>query len=177
MVALFGTLGFVGLSGIVTARLCPLYGPVFPPVANLSTSSQWHGISAQIEMALDEAFASGNTSHGPVSTNDTYSMQIFSAKDILLEYYNKGPNLVAPEEYGYGVDGDSVYRIASVSKLYAVYLLLIVGGDAVFAEPVTKYLPELKGHMHWDEVNVGDLAGQVGGVAAEGRCRTAIQGV
>ncbi|KAJ4301250.1 hypothetical protein N0V90_003341 [Kalmusia sp. IMI 367209] len=118
--------------------------------------------------ALDSAFTTGNTSHGSISVNDTYSIQIFSAyEESLFEFYHTGANVVTPVNDNYEIDGDAVYRIASAGKLYTVYLLLIVAGDAVFAESVTKYLPELAGVAHWDEVTVGALAGYIGGVSAE----------
>jgi CubicO group peptidase (beta-lactamase class C family) len=169
--ALLSTLVFLLASScaLVVADICPIYGPVFPPAKSLPASPTWHDAASKIKTALDDAFASGNTSHGPVSSNDTYSIQIFSTQDILFEYYNEGANLAASGDYGTEVNGDSVYRIGSSSKLYAVYLLLVVAGDRVFSDPVVKYFPELKGVAHWDDVVVGALAGQVGGVDADGK--------
>lgn len=84
---------------------------------------------------IDDAFNSGKTSHGPVSLNDTFSIQIFSAQETLFEYYNEGSDLATSGGSGSKVDGDSVLRVGSVSKLYAVYLLLVVAGDRVFSGP------------------------------------------
>jgi CubicO group peptidase (beta-lactamase class C family) len=156
---------------VIAADLCPIYGPVFPPSKDLSASLTWHDAASKIKAALDDAFASGNTSHGPVSSNDTYSVQIFSKQDTLFEYYNDGSSLAASGGCGSELDGNSVYRVGSISKLYAVYLLLVVAGDRVFSDPVVKYLPDLKDVAYWDEVTVGALAGQVGGVVADRKCQ------
>ncbi|KAL1595836.1 hypothetical protein SLS60_009526 [Paraconiothyrium brasiliense] len=155
------------IGAAVAVDLCPIYGAVFPPTKDLSASSTWQTASTQIKAALDDAFNSGKTSHGPVSLNDTFSIQIFSAQETLFEYYNEGSDLATSGGSGSKVDGDSVLRVGSVSKLYAVYLLLVVAGDRVFSDPMTKYIPELKGIAHWDEVSVGALAGQIGGVVAD----------
>jgi CubicO group peptidase (beta-lactamase class C family) len=171
IMALLSNLVFLlaSICALVAADLCPIYGPVFPPVKNLSASPTWQDAASKIKTALDDAFASGNSSHGPLSPNDTYSIQIFSTKDTLFEYHNEGTDLAASGDDVRKVDGDSVYRIGSSSKLYAIYLLLVVAGDRVFSDPVVKYFPELKGVGHWDDVLVGALAGQIGGVAADGK--------
>ncbi|KAJ4344800.1 uncharacterized protein N0V89_012544 [Didymosphaeria variabile] len=155
------------IGAVLAVDLCPIYGPVFPPTEDLLASSTWQTASTQIKAALDDAFSSGNTSHGPVSPNNTFSIQIFSTKDTLFEYHHEGSDLATSGGHGSEVDGDSVYRVGSVSKLYAVYLLLVVAGDRVFSDPMTKYIPELKGIASWDEVSVGALAGQIGGVVAD----------
>lgn len=158
------------IGSIFAAGLCPIYGPVFPPAAKLSTSSTWLNASAQLRSTLEAAFVNGTTPHGPVSPKDTYSIQVFSTNGTIFEYYHKGSNLAASGIYG--VDGDSVYRVGSVSKLYAVYLLLVVAGDRVFSDPMVRYIPELEGLAHWNDVTVGALAGQVGGVVTD--CKSSV---
>lgn len=68
------------------------------------------------------------------------------------------------------MDGDSIYRIASTTKLFTVYLLLLKVGDGIFNDPVPKYLPELAGIQNWDEITVGALAGYMGGIVSECMC-------
>ncbi|KAF2267746.1 beta-lactamase/transpeptidase-like protein [Lojkania enalia] len=154
------------ISKVLAAGLCPIYGAVFPPIKDLSRSSSFKTALDTLASTLDDAFATGNSSHGPIVSTDTYSIQAFSAFEErnLFEYYYEGSNLVE----GTKIDGNSVYRLASTSKLYAVYMLLVeAGGDEIFSERVSKYLTELEGVTPWDEITVGALAGQVGGVAAD----------
>lgn len=151
------------IGNAVAAGLCPILGPAFPPFKHLSSSVSFKDALANLTSTLDEAFATGTSPHGPVPDSDTYSIQIFSTEENVFEYYHKGLGVVSEE-----VNGDSVYRMASTTKLYAVYMLLVAaGGDAIFSDPVTKYFTELKGTGIWDEVTVGAVAGQVGGVTAD----------
>lgn len=167
-------LSLLSLSATRVASLCPIYGPVFPPIKNLTASSTWRNAVTKIEAALDGAFAANKTIHGPISSDDTVSIQIFDKGDTILEYYNEGTDLAESGNNGTKIDGDSVYRIASVSKLYAVYILLVVAGDRVFGDMVVDYLPELRGVPGWDEISVGALAGQAGGVVAD--CKSSRHG-
>lgn len=118
-----------------------------------------------LESKINEAFTSGNTTHGPVNPNDTYSIQIFSttSEEPLLDYHRRGPAVLGNRT----IDGDSVYRIASTSKLITVYLLLLGAGETIFSEKVTKYIPELEGAAYWDDITIGSLAGYLGDITAE----------
>ncbi|KAI8940804.1 hypothetical protein NX059_002067 [Plenodomus lindquistii] len=153
------------LFAVTTATICPILGPVFPAPRDLHTSSTFQDALKTLQTRLDDAFTSGNTTHGPVNPNDTYSIQIFStgSKEPLLDYHRRGPNVLGNRK----IDGDSVYRIASVSKLLTVYLLLLEGGATIFNEKVTKYLPELEAVANWNDITIGSLAGYLGGITAE----------
>ncbi|KAJ4310407.1 hypothetical protein N0V94_008464 [Neodidymelliopsis sp. IMI 364377] len=157
----------VGLALVarIAASICPILGPVFPASTNLTSSISFRKTLQNIQTNIDQALASGNTTHGPVGVNDTYSIQIFSTtSDVpLLDLHKRGLDLVGNRT----VDGDSVYRLASVSKLFTVYLLLLNAGGTIFNDKVTKYLPELEGEAHWDEITVGTLAGYLGDITAD----------
>ncbi|KAK7710790.1 hypothetical protein SLS64_005695 [Diaporthe eres] len=150
---------------MTTATICPILGPVFPVPSELHSSATFQETLKLLESKIDGALASGNTTHGPVNPNDTYSIQIFSTKSEkpLLDYHRRGPAVLGNRT----IDGDSVYRIASASKLITVYLLLLEAGEGIFSEKVTKYLPELQGAAHWDDITIGSLAGYVGDITAE----------
>lgn len=145
--------------------LCPILGPVFPPAKSLSTSPSLASALEALKSQLSTAFETGQSPHGALSANDTYSIQIFSAndKDLLFNYHHRGSNLA---DTNAEINGDSVYRIGSISKLITVYLLLLQAGDGIFNEPITRFIPEWKGQGIWDEVTVGALAGQIAGVDA-----------
>jgi CubicO group peptidase (beta-lactamase class C family) len=149
-----------------TAAFCPPLGPVFPSPKSLSTNAPFQKDLEKLETSLKDAFANGNTSFGAVNPNDTYSVQIFSTKDArpLLDFHHRGAGV----EESKGVNGDSIYGIASTTKLITVYLLLLKAGDGIFNDHVTKYLPELSGKGHWDEITVGTLAGYMGGTVSDG---------
>lgn len=149
------------------AAICPLLGPVFPAPSNLHSVAAFRDTLQSIKAKIDEAFINGKTTHGPVNPNDTYSIQIFSteSEQMLFDYHHRGSDLLSSRP----VDGDSVYRIGSVSKLITVYLLLLQAGNEIFGEKVTKYLPELAGAAYWDEITVGSLAGFLSDTTAESK--------
>jgi CubicO group peptidase (beta-lactamase class C family) len=153
-------------SAAAAAGFCPFLGPVFPAPKTLSTDPSFRAALAQLETSIQDAFTSGNTSHGVVRSNDTYSIQIFSATDKapLFDFHRNGINVAGNKT----VDGNSIYRIASTTKAITVYLLLLQAGDGIFNDPVTKYLPELTGKGSWDDITVGALAGYMGGIVSDG---------
>ncbi|KAH8711829.1 beta-lactamase/transpeptidase-like protein [Phaeosphaeriaceae sp. PMI808] len=150
---------------VLAATYCPFLGPVFPPPTSLSTNSEFTSSIQKLQSSIQEALSSGNSTHGPISSNDTYSVQIFSTKndEPLLDMHHRGTEILGNRT----VDGDSVYRIASTTKLITVYLLLLQVGDSIFEHRVTKYLPELAGKGQWDDITVGALAGYLAGIAAD----------
>lgn len=147
------------------AAVCPLSGPVFPPPRSLSSSSFFQSSLGDLRNTLETTFSNGS---GPLNANDTFSIQIFSTADDgkpLFDFHRRGVGLSKELK----LDGDAIYRMASVSKLITTYLLLLQAGDGVWAEKATKHIPELAGKQYWDEVTVGALAGYISGVTSERR--------
>jgi CubicO group peptidase (beta-lactamase class C family) len=146
---------------------CPPLGPVFPAPKSLANDDVFQNSLARLKSSIEETLSTGTGLPGSVSPNDTYSIQIFSTKDEkpLLDYHRRGGGVVGNRT----IDGDSVYRIASITKIFTVYLLLLQAGEGIFADPVTKYLPELEASAHWKGVSVGTVASYLSGVAAEGK--------
>jgi CubicO group peptidase (beta-lactamase class C family) len=147
------------------ASICPMLGPVFPAPKDLHSSIAFQDKLKDLRAKMEAAFASGNTMHGPVDPSDTYSIQVFStsSEHLLVDYHRRGSAVLGNRT----VDGDSVYRIASTSKLITVYLLLIQAGPSIFSDKVIKYLPELAGVVHWDDITVGSLAGYLADITSE----------
>lgn len=79
------------------------------------------------------------------------------------------------------VNSDTVYRLASMTKLFTVLGLLRID-NVSFDDPITKYLPELR-DIHkeasaqdgihvvdWDSITLEALAAHQGGIGAD--CKT-----
>lgn len=145
--------------------ICPFLGPVFPAARSLATDAAFQATIRGLGAGLQEALSTGNSSFGSLNPNDTYSVQVFSTRDEkpLLDFHRRGIDVVGSRV----IDGDSVYRIASTTKLITVYLLLLHAGDDILGHSVTRYLPELAQGPHWPEVTIGSLAGYMSGVASE----------
>lgn len=161
-------------TGTSAQKLCDLGGPDFPAPQKLSASPAFQQAKARLGAALG--------SNAALRPNDTaFSFALFSASEpgVLYEhhYTPPGANVGVPK-----VDGDSVYRIGSVSKVFAVWAFLAQLGDSHFNEPVTKFVPELKtakpvypgaaedsiDSVRWEDVTLGDLASQTSGIGRDG---------
>ena|SRR6266511_993353 len=177
----------VSLIRITTAhttspRLCPLLGPNFPPPRNLSQNPGFQNTLNSFSNSIHQLLTPGsNSTYGPFdSTNNTFSINIFStfSEAPLYEYHYTAPLFKANGSIGTkAVDGDTIFRIASISKLVTVFALLIEKGDVNFNDPITKYVPELKGStgiglgavnaVQWDDVTIGALASQMSGIGRD----------
>lgn len=169
---------------------CPLLGPVFPAPKDLSKSTAFRRAKDKISSALDEAIRETGTSNDPIFDPNTtsISLQIFSGshRHPLFYYSHTSPATKNAKKGVRNVDENTVFRIASCSKLWTVLLVLIEMGDESFSDPVAKYIPELKAaaargkhhdkdrrdninFVHWDEVTIGELASQLSGITRD--CR------
>jgi CubicO group peptidase (beta-lactamase class C family) len=160
---------------VSSAIFCPLYGPSFPAATNLSDSTTIQRALKTLKALIDIGFETESSSSGPVDPTAANAIQIFSTEDTaqpLFEYYRNG-NTSSPTGVQ-DIDGDTVFRIASISKVITAYLILIELGDAHWSTRITDVVPELKGrqknndnpidNVEWEDVTLGALAGQISGV-------------
>ena len=151
--------------------VCPLLGPIFPPVQYLAESNTISNAVANLDKTFKELDRNG-TFH---ELNTTLYVQAFSASDTLFQrgYVPQGMK-------GFLTSGNlnenTVFRVGSVSKLLTVYTLLAEVGMDHMNDPVTKWVPELaraakkgKGdptrQVQWNEVTIGQLCGHMSGVS------------
>jgi len=156
---LFRPLVLLGaLAGLSLGQDCPIYGPAYPEVDNPGSAAAFSAARAAFETEIKNGLASGQ-----LDNTTSFVVQVFSrhSEKTLYEHYH-GPS-VGPE---------TLFRIASVSKLVSVYTTLIELGDKYWDEPVTKYVPELARlkvrnpvyDVDWSQVTLGDLASHMGGI-------------
>ena len=164
----------------MTTSLCPLLGPDFPPPRNISQNP---GFRKALDSLSSVIHRSLNTASGALApfdpTNTTFSINIFStfSGSPLYEYHHIAPHFVNGSIGTKKVDGDTVYRIGSISKLFTVFALLIEKGDVNFNDPITKYVPELMdvcleqsgavNAVQWNDVTLGALASQMSGIGRD----------
>jgi CubicO group peptidase (beta-lactamase class C family) len=146
---------------------CPVVSKTYSPPQNISSSSIWEKAIATLNQNLSKL----------VTQNISVAIQIHSkdSTDPLFEYYRKSPG------HSYGpngqkpVDGDTIFRIGSMTKMFTVYALLIECGFTCFEEPITKYVPELRNlkydneidNVNWEEIMIGALAAQISGIGRD----------
>ncbi|KAF2761208.1 beta-lactamase/transpeptidase-like protein [Pseudovirgaria hyperparasitica] len=169
------------LSASAAFQPCPLPGAAFLPPKHLATDQNFKQLAVNLTKKLDRALNSGQSSYGPVQKDNTaYSVSVFAVDNPdLLSQWHHTPDMIKNSSFGVQtVDANSVYRIASVSKLVTVYALLASIGDQYWHRPVTDFVPELQQHVEedtksaleyvqWDQVTLSDLASEISGVTRD----------
>jgi hypothetical protein len=173
--------GLAYLPLLFAAPNCPLIGPEFPAPQNLASHPAWKQAIANITSVFDYIDTSNITGVDKFS----YSIQIFSTNPgppVLWERYRTQKNLPQNTTGVKSVDGDTVYRLGSVTKVYTVLAWLAERGDAEWNQPIIKYIPELQGKsgstdgngkldsvrsVDWEDITIGALASQVSGIGRD----------
>lgn len=149
---------------------CPPLGPVLPAPRHPSTNDAVKSAVSALKEALDERTAAYNGSGLAIGLKSIHE------DDYLLEYAHT-PDHLDPRGVD-KIDSDSVFRIASVSKLFPVLAILKLKGVSL-DDAVTEYVPELKKlndeareqnaiwAVDWDDITIGSLASHMSGVAAD----------
>ncbi|KAK4040945.1 beta-lactamase/transpeptidase-like protein [Parachaetomium inaequale] len=151
--ALLGALASLGLT-----QDCPIFGPAYPEVTKPGPAAAFGAARTAIEDEIARGLAGGQ-----LDKRTVFAIQVFSrhSDQTLYEQYH-GPS-IGPE---------TLYRIASTSKLLTVYTTLAELGDRHWNDPVTKYVLELAGlkvqnpvyDVDWSEVTLGALGSHMGGI-------------
>jgi CubicO group peptidase (beta-lactamase class C family) len=151
---------------------CPLRGRQYPPPVELAGESAFHASAKAVDAILDKTVET--SPYDKIS----FSVGVFSTSDndkLLYQYHHTTPAIKNSKQGARTVDSNSIFRIGSISKLLTMYLWLINDGDRKFHDPISTYIPALKKYSEestgfttsWDEVTIGDLAGQMGGLSRD----------
>jgi len=177
------TTSLVASSSVLAVDNCRLNGPSFPAPTLLTRSTTISSATKRLASIFDASITTFNSSYGPFdAANITYSLEIFSihSERPILSRHHTSKATRSSKVGTTQVTSDSVYRIGSLTKLFAAYVSLITAGDVVWRDPVTKYIPELAeadllynatanpiDHVSWSDVTLGDLAAHTSGVGRE----------
>ncbi|TPX11564.1 uncharacterized protein E0L32_007775 [Thyridium curvatum] len=149
---------------------CPPLGPVLPAPQRASANPAVKKGLADFKAALDKMTAPLNVSAVSVG------VKTLGEEAPLFEYHFT-PSKLDPKGVQ-KVTSDSMYRIASTSKVFPAYALMLIDG-VLWEDPVTKYVPELRelakqaaaqDAVHvvdWDEVTLGALASHTSGIPVD----------
>ncbi|KAK4646842.1 hypothetical protein QC761_0046940 [Podospora bellae-mahoneyi] len=121
---------YIQVSWAAPNEHCPPLGPVLPPPTHASSSPAVASSVSTLQRFLDVYTAQFNHSAVAIGLNSIHE------KDYILEYAYSPPNRNARGVQE--VNSDSVFRIASVSKIFPVLGLLRLHGVSL-DDPVTKY--------------------------------------
>ncbi|KAI1357944.1 beta-lactamase/transpeptidase-like protein [Xylaria arbuscula] len=155
---------------------CPIYGLGYPKPTNLLNSQ---GIK-NAASALDSVFAQYiDDANNTGSDTFSYSVEVFAASEPtpLWSHYWTAKNLATMNTTGVRkIDGNTVYRIGSLSKIFTILTFLAEVGDSSWNEPIAKFIPEIAAmaanasdNSHsltspdWGSITIGALASQISG--------------
>jgi len=136
---------------------------------DVDVRSFFGSLEARLAQIISDGKAPWNT------TITSFAIEVTSAETTLWRSCHTAPQLGEyPDSRNITVDGDKVFRIASISKVFTVLAILLQQqeGNLSMKDPVTKYIPELAegsndGGTQWDRISLESLASQMSGVARE----------
>lgn len=167
----------------IAGALADFVGPVYPAPADLTShgslvAAAWGNLASVWDAYLTEQQQNATAAASLASVqNLTLSTGLFSLHDPAarqLQHHHPTPK-IANATYGtHKVDGDGIYRMASVTKLFTVFAGMISLTDEEWNRPVTNIingLAEFAGggeqspldSIQWDKVAPWALAAQSAG--------------
>ncbi|KAK3944422.1 beta-lactamase/transpeptidase-like protein [Diplogelasinospora grovesii] len=177
------------LSLCLTRVLADFLGPSYPAPSDLSSNeslvtASWRNITSTLEKYLSD----GNQNTTPATVfgiqNVTFSIGMFSLHDSAatrLQFHYTSPEIKKSLNGTQKVDEDSIYRIASVTKVFTVLAGLLNLRSTDWDRALTEVVPGLskfsqaastKGDaiytVQWDKVTLSALAAQIAGVPRDG---------
>ncbi|KXL41542.1 hypothetical protein M433DRAFT_72802 [Acidomyces richmondensis BFW] len=105
--------------------------------------------------------------------NSSFSIDLTSNSETLWSYYHTARRHNKTRPGVTHVDGDSQYRIASISKTFTTLALLYQheAGNLSLDDPVDKYIPELAAKEYnslpWHDITLRIMASQLSGIPRE----------
>lgn len=163
--------------GALAKQNCPLYGLGYPKPTNLLEQPELKKAAVDLDSKFSEFIDHSNKTK---SGNFSYSIEIFSIEDEvpLWSRYWTAPNLKGLNSTGVAeVDGDTVFRLGSVTKIFTMLTFLAEAGDSLWNEPIANYIPEIAAlivdgadNSHsisttdWQSITLGSLASQMSGL-------------
>jgi CubicO group peptidase (beta-lactamase class C family) len=127
---------------------------------------------------LRDAFARINTAAviqvaGPEYAGHSYSIEVTSSKQSLWSSHHTAREKNKDGRGTAKVDGDSLYRIASITKTFTVLGILYqaAAGNLSLDDTVDMYVKGLRGkgggEIPWKDITVRSLASQLSGIPRE----------
>lgn len=109
----------------------------------------------------------------PEYANTSFSVDVTSSERSLWSYHHTARERNASRPDIPHVNGEALYRIASITKSFTVLALLQqhAAGNLSLDDPVDKYIAELqgkqKGSIPWKDITLRSLASQLSGIPRE----------
>lgn len=160
----------------------------YPPPLDLSSNNSivtqaWKNLTTAFDAYLKENETAGSEAFSGVE-NVTFSLGVFSLHDPAtskLQYHHASPETIKAVNGTNKVDADSIYRMASVTKLITVFGGMLELSEAQWNTPLSEVFPILGqytrdhagdsdpvGAIQWDSITPWALANQQSGFPGGG---------
>ncbi|KAL5000854.1 beta-lactamase/transpeptidase-like protein [Aspergillus recurvatus] len=144
-------------------------GPIYPAPNDITSSKSLVAAAWQnLTTILDQSFHNHRNSTQSRALNDlTFSVGLFSTRDShaeRLQYHHAAPEIRNASVGTRTIDGNSIYRIASVSKLFTRPLTEVFPEFSQFIREKSNTLDPVY-DTQWDAITPSALASQMGGIA------------
>ncbi|KAL7621889.1 hypothetical protein AAE478_007389 [Parahypoxylon ruwenzoriense] len=177
---LLEVLVLLAIGSVYAKQNCPLYGLGYPKPTNLLAQPGVQKAASSLDSVF-EKYIDKNNKTG--SERFSYSVEVFSAdeEEPLWSHHWTAPNLASLNSTGVKkVDGNTVYRLGSVTKIFTILTFLAEVGDTVWNEPIAEYIPEIEAMVptgvdlshsiltpDWNSITIGSLASQMSGLVRD----------
>lgn len=168
----------------VAAALGDFSAATYPTPADLSSNksavhTSWKSITSTLDQYLRGGLNSTAAALFNGTENVTFSVGMFSLNDPgarQLQYHHAAPQTKAAKVGTNKIDENSIYRVASVSKLITVLTGMVELSDEDWDRPLSQIMPGLKHQLdnstavdtikqiQWDKITPWSLATQLSGL-------------
>ncbi|KAL8703400.1 MAG: hypothetical protein Q9201_003403 [Fulgogasparrea decipioides] len=172
------------LASIFTAgTLCDFTGPTYPAPKDLTSdkslvAAAWNNVTSTIETYLN---GPNIDLTGPSGLkNLTFSLGMFSVQDRSaaesLQFHFTSAEVANSTTGATKVDGSSIYRVASITKLATVFAGMLELDDTDWDRPITDFVPSLAesarntsgendpvNSVQWDKITLAALGAHLAG--------------
>ena len=164
-----------------SAATADFVNPAYPPPRDLSSkdslvAAAWKNLTDTFDTFYTDPKANASAAAVLAGTeNVTFGFGMFSLLDsgaAALQYHYTAPDVAAAPNGTNKVDGDSIYKIASVSKLITTFAGQLKLSNEDWNRPVSEILTELNTNnrsdviydLQWDQITPWSFATHLSGI-------------
>ncbi|KAK0642180.1 putative alkaline D-peptidase [Cercophora newfieldiana] len=189
-ISLHHTFALVAAQSLITGVLGDFSGPSFPAPRDLTSDQSlvktaWNSVTKAIEAQVcgpspcNKRKRASGSSILEAARNITFSIGLISIHDPKapsLQFHHTSPEIAVSTKGTTKVDDKSIYRVASITKVFTVLAGLLKLSDAEWERPLSNILAPLSNQNNnggvlstpWDKITMRALAAQIGGVPRDG---------
>jgi CubicO group peptidase (beta-lactamase class C family) len=166
---------------VLADLLVPSYESPVDIASNKSlVSAAWRNATATLNKYLRDGNEDGVPHAVAAMKNITFSVGMFSVNDPAaskMQFHYTSPEIANAPNGTNKVDGNTIYRMASVTKAFTVLAGLLELNGTHWDRPITDFVPTLANYTQntpreddpthiteWDKVTLSALAAQIAGV-------------